>query len=120
MKYHIYNIENVRINAVDKDLITHDDNLLAEQLSRGFFDVTFDMMKKAAKNLITDNYAFNFKYTVDHSKWAISANKENPFVCIGDLNRVNSQRKRGGQVTCQSNLDLWNIFSRSISSTEPC
>lgn len=35
LKYHVYNVENVRINAVDKDLITHDDNLLAEQLSKG-------------------------------------------------------------------------------------
>ena len=120
LKYHVYNVENVRINAVDKDLITHDDNLLAEQLSKGFFGVSFDLMKKAAKNLISDNYNFAWKYTVDHSKWAISTTKDQPHVCVGDLNRVHSQQKRGGGVICQTNLDLWNIFSRSISSFEPC
>lgn len=88
--------------------------------SKGFFDVSFDLMKKAAKNLISDNYAFSFKYTVDHSKYAISTSKEEPFVCIGDLNRVHSQAKRGGGVMCQSNLDLWTIFSKSIQSFEPC
>ena len=92
LKYHVYNIDNIRINAIDRDLVTHDDNLLAEQLSKGFFDVTFDLMKKAAKNLVSDNYSFNWKYTVDHAKWAISTSKENPFVCIGDLNRVHSQQ----------------------------
>ncbi len=37
-----------------------------------------------------------FKNTQDHSKWAVS----NTVVCIGDLNRTNSQLKRSGTAIC--------------------
>jgi len=37
-------------------------------------------------------FALNYKESQDHSKWALS----NQYVWIGDLNRMESQMKRGG------------------------
>ncbi|XP_071494254.1 plancitoxin-1-like [Diadema antillarum] len=43
---------------------------------------------------ITFDGVLSFKYTKDHSKWAISEHKK--WTCIGDINRSESQFKRGG------------------------
>ena len=42
--------------------------------------------------------AITFKYTSDHSKWGISLTKDEPYVCVGDINRMQSQRARGGDI----------------------
>ena len=51
--------------------------------------------------------------TSDHAKWAISADPSKPFVCIGDLNRMISQRKRGGGCVAFQNLALWSALSKT-------
>jgi len=60
----------------------------------------------------------SYKETEDHSKWAIS----NPgnYVCIGDINRVEGQFKRGGGTVCTSDSQLWIAFNSIISQVENC
>ena len=42
-----------------------------------------------------------WKHTVDHSKWCVGANAAKGHVaCIGDINRMSSQAKRGGGAVC--------------------
>ncbi|XP_070532902.1 plancitoxin-1-like [Ptychodera flava] len=53
-----------------------------------------------------------FQRTKDHSKWAVSKDKK--WIFIGDLNRMESQMKRGGNVVCMSNPNLWKAFNDSI------
>eukprot|EP00770_Monocercomonoides_exilis_P007993 MONOS_7951.1-p1 / transcript=MONOS_7951.1 / gene=MONOS_7951 / organism=Monocercomonoides_exilis_PA203 / gene_product=deoxyribonuclease II protein, putative / transcript_product=deoxyribonuclease II protein, putative / location=Mono_scaffold00287:1881-3205(+) / protein_length=328 / sequence_SO=supercontig / SO=protein_coding / is_pseudo=false len=45
---------------------------------------------------------YKWKETEDHSKWGISAERKVPVTCIGDINRMSSQRKRGGGATILS------------------
>lgn len=68
-----------------------------------------------------------WKFTSDHSKWAISANDQDPdqssgdfWVCIGDLNRMKSQEKRGGGTLCMNNPHVWLNFRNLIQNMEPC
>ena len=62
----------------------------------------------------------DFKRTHDHSKWAISLDKKTPVVCIGDINRMESQRKRGGGTVCFKSADVWTSFNKSVKAIEAC
>lgn len=58
--------------------------------------------------------------TVDHSKWAISDSEDSGVVCIADVNRMESQFKRGGGAVCFKCPSCWSVFSKSIVDVEPC
>jgi deoxyribonuclease-2 len=49
--------------------------------------------------------------THDHAKWGITLH--NPWVCVGDINRMISQRKRGGGTIAFKNQILWQGLSRA-------
>jgi len=51
-------------------------------------DPPFTVENVDEMNLFTD-----FRTTHDHAKWAISLDYKRPFVCIGDINRMETQRK---------------------------
>jgi len=56
----------------------------------------------------------------DHSKWAVSTRPQQPWVCIADINRMESQFKRGGGSLCFENKVLWKNFLQSIHQVENC
>jgi deoxyribonuclease-2 len=49
--------------------------------------------------------------THDHAKWGITMHQ--PWVCVGDINRMISQRKRGGGTIAFQNQTLWSALSKS-------
>jgi len=61
-----------------------------------------------------------FVYVDDHSKWALSQVSTHPYVCIGDINRMQSQFKRGGGTTCFQSPLVWNSLRQWISETDKC
>ncbi|GFU24909.1 plancitoxin-1 [Nephila pilipes] len=61
-----------------------------------------------------------FTYTQDHSKWAISQDDESDLVCIADLNRMESQAKRGGGAICLFSGSLRKAFKSIIDSISLC
>ena len=61
-----------------------------------------------------------FPYTDDHSKWAMGKTEEKPFVCIGDINRVDTQFKRGGGTTCLKIKSVWKDFNDWVDQIEKC
>ena len=65
----------------------------------------------------------NFKGTLDHAKFALGADEAETdnLLCIGDLNRMCSQEKRGGGAICRhDNAGLYKAFVSSIASIETC
>jgi deoxyribonuclease-2 len=62
---------------------------------------------------------FSWKFTRDHSKWAIST-EEKSYVCFADTNRQLSQRKRGGGAVCLKDKELWSAMSQMITDSQSC
>ncbi|CAG9333544.1 DNASE2B_1 [Blepharisma stoltei] len=57
--------------------------------------------------------------TDDHSKWGIAIKNTNIY-CSSDINRMNSQRKRGGGALCTNSTLLYTAFSSLITLEESC
>ena len=69
-------------------------------------------------NFVNNN---DWSYTEDHSKWSVADNTNSKyFTCIGDINRMKSQFKRGGGTVCVEQKQLWNTFKKSVEGIEGC
>jgi deoxyribonuclease-2 len=49
--------------------------------------------------------------TQDHAKWGITTDAD--WICVGDINRMISQRKRGGGTIAFQNRTLWQALSKT-------
>ena len=60
--------------------------------------------------------------TQDHAKWGIAlGGAASKFVvCIGDINRMESQRNRGGGAVCWSAPSLWKGLRATINTSDVC
>lgn len=55
--------------------------------------------------------------THDHAKWGITLHSD--WVCVGDINRMISQRKRGGGTIAFQNETLWKALSKTELTLAP-
>ena len=75
-------------------------------------------------NFIVDNISNNiyssnsWSETQDHSKWAITENKN--FICMGDINRMTTQYSRGGGTACFEDEKLHSVFKKATTQTNEC
>lgn len=58
-------------------------------------------------------YSFGVSYTEwdNHAKWAIG---QAPLVCVGDLNRVETQKERSGAAMCWKDVALWTVWNALV------
>jgi len=82
-------------------------------------DYTYDSVNV---NQITfpDSPKFTWKYTKDHAKWGLCQNSQVPVVCVGGINRMTSQRKRGGGTVCIKDANFYASMSAIIAQTDKC
>jgi len=71
-------------------------------------------------NITINKVSIPFDSINDHSKFAIGKAKENPIVCVGDINRQPSQFKRGGGTLCFKNIDIWKQFYSLVDDIKGC
>jgi len=76
--------------------------------------VSYDTLNVNSIKLDTES----FSYTQDHSKWGVS--EQPSYVCVGGINRMQSQRQRGGDTICISKSSFWNALSSTVAGTDPC
>jgi len=67
----------------------------------------------------------HWKETMDHSKWGVSIPNDKDddsqkWACVGDINRMQSQRGRGGGTVCTQDVGLWDAFNSIIASSDDC
>ncbi|ESO93151.1 hypothetical protein LOTGIDRAFT_206546 [Lottia gigantea] len=58
-----------------------------------------------------------FEEEKDHSKWGVTSNG---YVCIGDINRMGTQFRRGGGTVCFNNTAVWKNFMSLITKLDEC
>uniref|UniRef100_A0AAT9UPA4 Deoxyribonuclease II n=1 Tax=Apapanepox virus TaxID=3049969 RepID=A0AAT9UPA4_9POXV len=63
---------------------------------------------------------FDFINYEDHSKWLVSLNEADGWVCIGDINRSPTQSNRGGGYICGKNVSMYNSLRDSVTVFEGC
>ncbi|XP_070546907.1 plancitoxin-1-like [Ptychodera flava] len=56
----------------------------------------------------------------DHSKWAIPTTDSESRICIGDINRQLSQKKRGGGMVCAKLPKVRNTYESFINEIDAC
>lgn len=65
-----------------------------------------------------DDYSFvNYK---DHSKYVLAKSGDIPYVCIGDINRMETQFERGGGTLCTKDKQLWTTFKSVVTEIDSC
>jgi deoxyribonuclease-2 len=70
-------------------------------------------------NVLNLNFGvYNYDKNQEHSKWAVATKKN--ICCFGDLNRTESQKKRGGNIICFENKKLATIMRAAIVASETC
>jgi hypothetical protein len=63
----------------------------------------------------------SFKESNDHAKWAITTGSAAPgIVCIGDINRMTSQRSRGGGAVCLLSTSLSAAMQATVITHDSC
>lgn len=55
----------------------------------------------------------------DHSKWQVSSPNKN-WICVGDINRQEHQKVRGGGTVCQYSQPISQLYRKTIKDMEPC
>lgn len=81
---------------------------LQDQRSPDFDEDTLTLCFKLGPSL-----TYEWPYTKDHAKWAVSLKNESsvlPWVCVADINRMVSQEKRGGGSLCFQEPRLWQAL----------
>jgi deoxyribonuclease-2 len=56
----------------------------------------------------------------DHSKWGVTDSADKHTACIGDINRQNGQRVRGGGTVCLTDESLWTAIHGMIKQADTC
>lgn len=70
-------------------------------------------------NVLTLKFGkFEFSSENEHSKWGVAKKKD--VICFGDLNRTESQKSRGGLMTCFENAKLATSVRSAITDSEKC
>ncbi|KAI1891981.1 hypothetical protein AGOR_G00149300 [Albula goreensis] len=61
-----------------------------------------------------------FRSYYDHSKWCVSWIREDRWVCLGDLNRVNTQAWKSGGLVCSQNPLIYQAFRQAVAHYISC
>ncbi|XP_011636423.1 plancitoxin-1 [Pogonomyrmex barbatus] len=69
-----------------------------------------------------DEIDIDFKSSRDHSKWAVAVQGKGnrTWICIGDINRADTQYVRGGGTVCFNNKKVWENYRKIVNDVEQC
>lgn len=80
-------------------------------------DINQIKMAAMSRNSL-QNISFSSKD--DHSKWAVSQNSTQSWICVGDMNRMESQERRGGGALCFQSKPVGKAYRTLIADSDQC
>lgn len=100
-------------------------NLLVESWQHGAGNLPSDCSKSqwTVQNIegVSIGKWYNFETLQDHSKWAVSSGGDKgKWICVGDINRQEHQKVRGGGSVCSELPNVVAAYSESVGSVESC
>ncbi|KAL1417997.1 hypothetical protein MTO96_005984 [Rhipicephalus appendiculatus] len=114
-----------------KDIYTHDmtaemkDSLIVQSWRNGnggaqqsFCGIKYSVTDITYLNIGNNGKQAYFSTREDHSKWYVTETKA--MFCFSTLNRMCSQRSRGGEITCLQDANLARLFRKSIAEHSSC
>lgn len=95
------------------------DSLLTETWGRPYSADKCDLKGGKVSNIhhlkvAVGGAVHEWRDTKDHCKWGLFMNKN--VVCVGDMNRMDSQAKRGGSAFCKEDAGLYKAFKGMIEN----
>jgi deoxyribonuclease-2 len=78
----------------------------------------YDTLDIKTLEFVVGDRIYSWQETHDHSKWAITANRD--VICMGDINRMTTQYSRGGGTACFSDKILHSILKKATTKTNEC
>lgn len=87
---------------------------LPANCSRSYTVTHSDLVKLS----LPERRSITFKTEEDHSKWAVAVDR--PVFCIGSMNRMESQVRRGGEAVCVEDSLLGKLFRKSAIVNTGC
>lgn len=70
------------------------------------------------KDVTVKDENITFTTLHDHSKWMVSA--MNKLICVGDINRQEHQKVRGGGTVCMQNDKISMVYQEAVAEVEEC
>ncbi|KAG8179968.1 hypothetical protein JTE90_016301 [Oedothorax gibbosus] len=80
----------------------------------------YDVTDVASVRMTLGNGDFIFKSTDDHSKWAVTTHGDDGWICVGDMNRMASQGRRGGGSLCFQSTPVVKAYQSLVYSSDQC
>ncbi|ETN58020.1 deoxyribonuclease ii [Anopheles darlingi] len=56
----------------------------------------------------------------DHSKWAVDLTVAGRWICVGDINRQEHQKQRGGGSVCRISKPIASLYRGMVLDVQPC
>ena len=81
-----------------------------------------DNLALTTENVITIQIdeEISWERTYDHSKYCLSEKDQHNLVCFSDMNRMESQRNRGGAAFCLQKANVWKAMKKLVGKYEDC
>ncbi|XP_055640538.1 deoxyribonuclease-2-beta [Toxorhynchites rutilus septentrionalis] len=99
-------------------------DLFVESWQRGSGDLPSDCSTSNWKVLNVKKVSIGKRYRFttldDHSKWAVSTKGFPNYVCVGDINRQEHQKMRGGGSVCSQLTAASTVYRNTVEDAEQC
>jgi deoxyribonuclease-2 len=92
---------NLSVETWRRGLVFADRDAFSNEITKDAIDLDFSSLGLKG---------YQWPFTKDHAKWGVSDSAHKPYVIVADINRQESQSKRGGGALAFKMPELWTVL----------